>query len=437
MDLKISARNVRAIAHADIDISGITVLSGINGCGKSTIARMTYDVLRTAVNFDSLVDFETEKSIAMLREDIRTALSCLSGVIAKPEYVKSAMDLRNESNGEAWIKSFISALAAIPKELTERQRALVSKMHTILQDAVGYGGKTLEPNRITDAIRSKLEKISGDGDKKKAARSVGTFQAYWKRRFGNGMGLSTDSFNIFEDFQPVLDAEHDSVSILNGVKEVFYIDTPMSLGELYSEKHTNWRSLNFALQKKATGAEFVYKGMRQDALLSGHSEWVEDGFQRNFEYERPDRQARYDLLECATGLKSFAIIQMLYKTGVMGKDTLMLLDEPEAHLHPQWIPEYARLVVFLNKMLGVKFLVASHSPDMIRAIKYISEYEFKAEAEHLVKFYLAEPKDAYSFEFVPQGLDISKIFQAFNVSLDRIDEYSEDADVSESGAENA
>jgi len=54
---------------------------------------------------------------------------------------------------------------------------------------------------------------------------------------------------------------------------------------------------------------------------------------------------------------------------------LLIIDEPEAHLHPQWIVEYARILVLLNKKLGVKFMIASHNPDMVSALRYISEKE--------------------------------------------------------------
>ena len=71
----------------------------------------------------------------------------------------------------------------------------------------------------------------------------------------------------------------------------------------------------------------------------------------------------------------------------MSDKTLLIMDEPESHLHPQWIIEYARLIVLLNKQIGVKFFIASHNPDMVSAIKYISERE-KSNAN--LNFYLAQ-----------------------------------------------
>ena len=69
--------------------------------------------------------------------------------------------------------------------------------------------------------------------------------------------------------------------------------------------------------------------------------------------------------------------------------TVLILDEPEVHLHPKWQLEYARLILKLVKD-SIKILVNSHSPYMIEALKRYSEVE---EIENKTNFYLA--KDGY------------------------------------------
>ena len=62
----------------------------------------------------------------------------------------------------------------------------------------------------------------------------------------------------------------------------------------------------------------------------------------------------------------------------------MIIEEPEARLHPKWQVEYAKILVQLVKK-GVKVLVTSHSPDFIEAISKFSE-----EIKEKTKFYLSE-----------------------------------------------
>ena len=84
--------------------------------------------------------------------------------------------------------------------------------------------------------------------------------------------------------------------------------------------------------------------------------------------------------------------------------------------------KYARMIVLLHKEIGVKFFVASHSTDMISAIRYIAA---KEEVQDKLNFYLAEDSEGTPYEYTYRdlGLDIDPIFKSFNKSLDKIDEY--------------
>ena len=97
------------------------------------------------------------------------------------------------------------------------------------------------------------------------------------------------------------------------------------------------------------------------------------------------------------------------------------MDEPESNLHPQWIIEYARLIVLLNKEIGVKFFIASHNPDMVSALKYISE---KERVQDTLNYYLAEKiENKFSYNYRNLGVSIDPIFKSFNIAMDRINQY--------------
>jgi len=66
-----------------------------------------------------------------------------------------------------------------------------------------------------------------------------------------------------------------------------------------------------------------------------------------------------------------AIIYALIKNGYLTEDRILVIDEPEVHLHPKWQLEYAKLIVSFVKK-GVKVLVNSHSPYMIEALDIIA-----------------------------------------------------------------
>ncbi len=104
-----------------------------------------------------------------------------------------------------------------------------------------------------------------------------------------------------------------------------------------------------------------------------------------------DKQGqRIELVNTATGIKYFGIFQVLSQNNYLNENTVLILDEPEVHLHPKWQLEMAKIIVELVKN-GVKIVVNSHSPYMIDALQRYSE-----EIEDKTNFYLAE--DGYIIE---------------------------------------
>ena len=132
----------------------------------------------------------------------------------------------------------------------------------------------------------------------------------------------------------------------------------------------------------------------------------------------------YNLSKCAEGIKSLATISILDKYQLLGPGTLLIIDEPEVHLHPQWVVGMARVLVKLAKDRNVKVLITTHSPDLVHAIRDFSENEnFSANT----CFYLshkAEPSDiAYTFQ--PLGMEIGPIFTVFNRAKEQIAEIAQ------------
>ena len=187
----------------------------------------------------------------------------------------------------------------------------------------------------------------------------------------------------------------------------------------------HWHDLN-TLLKKQEDTRVYPKG-----ILSLISENIQGEAQKDslytsdFSFTRADGKT-FDLNEVATGIKAFSIIQLLLKNGHIDNRTLLIIDEPESHLHPQWIVEYARMIVLLHKHIGVKFFLASHNPDMVSAIRYIAEKEGVLDN---VNYYLAEKtEEAYLYNYRALGSDIAPIFGSFNIAIDRISQYSIESD---------
>jgi len=148
------------------------------------------------------------------------------------------------------------------------------------------------------------------------------------------------------------------------------------------------KDLYFKLVTKRDYSEEWTKEFRKSiiSIIDGEFKKDEDGL---FRFYR-DRN-KFDLIDVATGIKTFGILQVLLDNNRLNSYSLLILDEPEVHLHPKWQLEMAKIIVELVKN-GVKILVNSHSPYMIQAlIKY-------ARDENIVNksnFYLTKKDEDY------------------------------------------
>jgi predicted ATPase len=86
------------------------------------------------------------------------------------------------------------------------------------------------------------------------------------------------------------------------------------------------------------------------------------------------------------GIKYFGILQVLSDKNHFYNGQILILDEPEVHLHPKWQLELAKVIIELVKG-GVRILVNSHSPYMIEALKRYSQIE---NLNDKTNFYLAQ-----------------------------------------------
>ena len=107
----------------------------------------------------------------------------------------------------------------------------------------------------------------------------------------------------------------------------------------------------------------------------------------------------------SAGLKSFVLLKLLLEKGILKEKDVLILDEPEIHLHPEWQLAYAELIVLLEKKFDLSIVVTTHSRDFLEAIElYSKKYDLFSKC----RFYLAD---------LDQGL---AVFKDVTASLDKI-----------------
>lgn len=423
---ELSIQNFRAIKEANITLNGITVVSGINGCGKSTMSKLLYYVFRNANSFEEIVADYIKQSIEPYQDAIT---SILRNVVLhsnlKNRYSMMFRGRLDEYNNDSLSKyiEFLRSLKTTIESITDEKRKdwyLSEREVFIINSALGINKRAnVDLPYVVEQIIVKITEIRDKYNKLMVERPYNLFARRMEDFFESEI-LKNVSLKEYES--SIFGSGLKSVPELHYIKKVAYIDTPMVIGQSIStQQPIYWKELNeLAKKPPRKGYKLSINRHIKQEIMNGDASFDSDYFVGGFKYNRLDGKI-FDLADCATGIKSFSILQMLLKNLFLGEKTLMILDEPETHLHPQWIVEYANLIVLLHKRVGVKFFIASHSTDMVSAIRYISENE---KCLNNVSFYLAEQigTERYSYKYLKNNIE--PIFDSFNKSYEKLDKYA-------------
>jgi ABC-type transport system involved in cytochrome c biogenesis ATPase subunit len=112
-----------------------------------------------------------------------------------------------------------------------------------------------------------------------------------------------------------------------------------------------------------------------------------------------------DIRNLATGSKMFAIIKMLLERGQFDEDSILILDEPESHLHPEWQNIFAEIVVLLVKEVGLRVLLTTHSPNFLLAIDTFSKKYDLVDKSHFYNSKKLEDNYFVNIECIDDRID--------------------------------
>ena len=111
-------------------------------------------------------------------------------------------------------------------------------------------------------------------------------------------------------------------------------------------------------------------------------------------------------INTASGTKTFGVLQLLLQSELIGPNKILIWDEPENHLHPQWQIQFANVIVQLAQA-GIPILISTHSPYFLQAIRYYSAHH---NAEKNVRYYFAEAVENGLSDINDVTDDLNRIF---------------------------
>lgn len=428
--IQISIKDYKAVKSAEIGLNGITLISGINGSGKSSISRLLYYAFKYANDYESIASDSVMPELRQIGRLVSNLTMGLRRGVSSVEMRNYYRQAEDANSIEVKIDAYCAALELFKEfvvgnenTLDSTDESVLKRIRSIIDDSILDKRKNKDAS-LSEMIEDVIKKTQGIKEKVLGLSSVRGYALY-RQYLTEVLESDLKGVRIAEYGVPFVGKEVSNVPVLSFIQQAVYIDTPMIVGmnrRVWYPIMEYWKDLNDLLeipvQKSYSHAinqyikNVIHGGSYYDDSLS---------FKGNMKYKRDDGLV-IDLLDSATGIKSFSLLQTLLRNGVLSENTLLVIDEPEAHLHPQWIVEYARIIIMLHKKIGTKFFIASHSTDFVSAMKYIAE---KEKVSKSVSFYLAEEalNKPFSYNYKSIGTDIEPIFASFNKSLDKIGEY--------------
>ena len=403
--MKLSIKNVGILSKVDLEINGITVIAGENDTGKSTISKSLYAIfngcyrleeriINTKLNtiVDEVFEYlERSYTPRYIPDYLREKYIGKERIV---EVLQSKLNLEKEN-----IKNLVNEIV---KNINEEKNFFYSEMlrrndvdeienDSLLEDLTKKINKIIQMN---DEIINKLLEEEFIGEFNSQVNNVSSNESSQINMIIKNMNIGVEIIEGKANLKNTEDAKKiyskieyiDSISILDTLNRTSHHSNQL-VEDLQSEKKPNLVN--------AIEIEEKIKGIFNKVTKRGIGELVFSKTLLNTKvfYKSNDTNIEskpLDIGNVSAGLKSFLIIKTLFEKGILEENGVIILDEPEVHLHPEWQVLFAELIVLIQKEFNMHILLTTHSPYFLYAVElFTKKYKINGKC----KFYFSEKKD--------------------------------------------
>lgn len=421
--MKFTVQNVARVSLAKIELGGITVMAGANGTGKSTISRALMTLCSVSGRIPELVQNERIRSIyGFLRESFGRH----GGDVFIPnEYfdVRKYPELSSLLSHELWddfvaVRTWFESgsgnlkIFLYPQDFLEKQEcteALLEAKDKILgmldRSEVEYAGHACKKSferafcgQIAPVFRSDGESRIHIGEEEDPGASKnGIVVAFTNGKLDRFAGLGRILFPSVMYFEPL-----NYVDFIN-VPEWRISDRYTAGGLCVCRAVTRKPSKNLSLEQDKELQDAVQSVKEIVGTIRGRL--VDDADQEiKFAEKFSNGEFMIDVKNIASGMKTMAAIVRAVENRSIQRGSMLIIDEPESNLHPEWQVQFAHFLVLLSKRLNITLLLNTHSPYFLQAIrKYSKISEVKS---HYYNMTFDGNGDSFHTESVSDRIDV-------------------------------
>lgn len=422
--MRLKLQNILRIGNADIEIGGLTVLTGENDSGKSTIGKMLFSILKAENNVRQV---DRSKTVSRIRSELVSLKRMFRRSLEFP---------------------ILEDIQSMSLDLADKLIAIDEFAQTIEKEAekTNFSSRgTAMVHNCLARIRQHLMKLDNP-----EAAFKDVFEGIAKSEFMEPLGSydCEDSLIHFHDDTTDTDGSDIEIDLYEGrvknirlrgyssLEDITYIESPLYLHILNTLRLSNpiptassqsipsfWRRDNVPYHLADMAEKLL--SSRDDLMELFGWEYYDEDYRNQlkeinaviggqFVLDNKIKQLFFKQnghnvppVSVASGIKSFGVLQRLLQTGNLSPSRMLIWDEPEIHLHPEWQIVFCRLLIELVAK-GIPVVVSSHSPYLVQALRYFASAKG---IEKDVKYYLAEKSDGTKLTTVKEVTDdLNRVF---------------------------
>lgn len=481
--MKLKVENFQKIKEANIDLNTITLIAGGNDSGKSTLSKILYSIIKAnsthvedfLLNLENYINdvlieefsnflFESKLPIKKLETIFDIKYNSENSDVFLSNYVHFMIKARNSNSKISSKKTNIdfsetlelSYLIFKEKFLDILKIDNLELLNTNFKNfnfAINKLSKSFEYhnfrpaifNQNLDLFRTYMEVLLSYDFQTMIQPSL---SKYFRSEFNRGNFIK----KYESDNSRILLTEKNGFNIdislnnrillknlnykLPSLTDAIYIESPY----LMLLESIDYSSLNLPfhitdLMKKLKSEPNVDETFRLDinqlffsSLDEDISKKISDIINAKISYDPKSQkfemvrnQSSYPMVNTASGIKALGIILRLVDNLTINDNTLLIFDEPEVNLHPDWQVKLAEIIVLISQYYrNIKIFINTHSPYIVQGIKYFSSKSLYN--SNYVSYYLAEEvsNNDHNIIFKNVSDDPSPIFSKLSSPLENI-----------------
>lgn len=394
--MKLTIKNFARIKEAEINIDGITIIAGENNTGKTTIGKVLFSCFNLLNNIEEAILSDKKNSIHKEVFDLYKSL--LKWFIYYEKNIPRLDTIKNFSYNLYSIyintkKNIYDILIDNFKEYLDIKDEniidLIKKASKKIEEYINIPDEKIAAEKIEEYFNDIFNNQINSRIEKDTIAEINILDLYFK--FKDDKCIETNlnyhyNRNIYFIDNPFIFDRNDysySLSIAEShlINNILYSEKPNTLDKILAEEKL--KNIYDKLSNAVNGK-----------IVEKDKEFY---LEEDFFYEP------ISVHNLSAGLKSFAIIKMLLERNALKEDDILILDEPEIHLHPKWQLLYAEIIVLLQKEFNIYILITTHSPYFLEAIEMYSKLHGMQEKTN---YYLADIENKYSvFKLVNDSIE--------------------------------